>query len=149
MLYTQPNDQRWFKLCADWGINEGFNERVAPWKVSDLLVWHYYGILSYDSTKKVYAEITKHCTKTLGTDRGSYLFDETLYDIVDRLDLWELPSNEIEYEILKVINDNPEQVQQYRDGKEQVVNFLMGQVMKATKGKLKPNEAIQMIKDNI
>ncbi|HNT89663.1 MAG TPA: Asp-tRNA(Asn)/Glu-tRNA(Gln) amidotransferase subunit GatB, partial [Candidatus Hydrogenedentes bacterium] len=40
--------------------------------------------------------------------------------------------------ILEVIEKNPAQVEQYRSGKEKVLGFLVGQVMRATQGKANP-----------
>lgn len=45
----------------------------------------------------------------------------------------------------QVIADNPDQVQQYREGKTKVIGFLVGQVMKASKGKANPKEVNQML----
>jgi aspartyl-tRNA(Asn)/glutamyl-tRNA(Gln) amidotransferase subunit B len=46
----------------------------------------------------------------------------------------------------QVIAANPTQVEQFRAGKQQVLGFLVGQVMKASKGKANPqqvNEALR------
>src|SRR5699024_3440351 len=40
----------------------------------------------------------------------------------------------------EAIANNPGQVQQYLDGKTKVIGFLVGQVMKASKGKANPKE---------
>ena len=40
--------------------------------------------------------------------------------------------------ILKVIGDNPQSVQDYHNGKDKAIGFLVGQTMKATKGKANP-----------
>ena len=45
----------------------------------------------------------------------------------------------------QVIADNPDQVAQYREGKTKVIGFLVGQVMKASKGKANPKEVNQML----
>ncbi len=45
--------------------------------------------------------------------------------------------------IAEIIAKNPEQVAQYRAGKEKVFGFFVGQVMKATQGKANP----QLIND--
>ncbi len=45
--------------------------------------------------------------------------------------------------IAEIIEKNPEQVAQYRAGKEKVFGFFVGQVMKATQGKANP----QLIND--
>ena len=45
----------------------------------------------------------------------------------------------------EVIDANPDQVQQYKDGNENIVKFLMGQVMKASKGSANPQMAEQAL----
>ena len=42
---------------------------------------------------------------------------------------------------LQAINNNPDAVNDYNSGKETAVKFLIGQVMKLSKGKADPNEA--------
>ena len=44
----------------------------------------------------------------------------------------------IQETITKVLNDNPKEVQQYLAGKESILQWLMGQVARATKGKADP-----------
>ena len=48
-----------------------------------------------------------------------------------------------------VIRDNPGPVQQYRDGKTKVLGFLMGQVMKQSRGKAQPAAASQLLKEEL
>jgi len=50
----------------------------------------------------------------------------------------------IEQFVDAVIKDFPVQVQQFKDGKEIVIQFLVGQVMKQSKGKANP-QAVQKI----
>lgn len=45
-----------------------------------------------------------------------------------------------------VINENPDPVQKYREGKEQAMGFLLGQVMRATRGKANPKVAGQLLR---
>jgi aspartyl-tRNA(Asn)/glutamyl-tRNA(Gln) amidotransferase subunit B len=56
---------------------------------------------------------------------------------------------EIEKLIIKVIADNPNQVQQFRDGKEQVLGFLIGQAMKVSQGKANPEQVNKLLKEKI
>ena len=56
---------------------------------------------------------------------------------------------EIEKLIVKVIADNPNQVQQFRDGKEQVLGFLIGQAMKVSQGKANPEQVNKLLKEKI
>jgi aspartyl-tRNA(Asn)/glutamyl-tRNA(Gln) amidotransferase subunit B len=52
----------------------------------------------------------------------------------------------IEAIIDTVIADNPEQVEQYRAGKEKVLGFFVGQVMKQTQGKANPGQVNQILR---
>jgi len=45
----------------------------------------------------------------------------------------------------EVIQQNPKPVQQYKEGKEQAIMFLVGQMMKKTKGKANPKIARQVL----
>lgn len=48
-------------------------------------------------------------------------------------------SNAIDGIIDQILADNPKQLAQYRDGKDKLLGFFVGQVMKATKGQAKPS----------
>jgi len=56
---------------------------------------------------------------------------------------------EIEKIIDGIIAAAPEQVQQYRDGKEKVFGFFVGQAMKATKGKANPQQLNDLLKKKL
>jgi len=49
--------------------------------------------------------------------------------------------------VARVIEQNPSQVEQFRSGKEAVAGFLVGQVMKATGGKAKPDVVNRLLRD--
>ncbi len=51
--------------------------------------------------------------------------------------------------IAEVIQQNPEQIAEYRAGKERVFGFLVGQVMKATKGKANPQQVNELLKKHL
>ena len=51
--------------------------------------------------------------------------------------------------VTQVIMSNPEQVEQYRAGKETVLKFLVGQVMKESKGKANPQTAEKILKEKL
>lgn len=51
--------------------------------------------------------------------------------------------------INKVIEDNPETVQDFNAGKEKAINFLVGQVMKHTKGRAQPDLVLNLLKERI
>ncbi len=49
----------------------------------------------------------------------------------------------------QVLKANPKQVEQYRAGKTQVLGFLVGQIMKASRGQANPAAANQLLKDRL
>ena len=52
----------------------------------------------------------------------------------------------IEALVAEVIANNPQQLEQYRAGKEKVFGFFVGQVMKASKGKANPGQVNEILK---
>jgi len=55
-------------------------------------------------------------------------------------------SSAIEGLIDEVISENPDQVEQFRAGKEKVLGFFVGQVMKRSKGQANPGQVNQMLR---
>ena len=51
--------------------------------------------------------------------------------------------------VLKVLEENPQSVADYKAGKEKALGFLVGQAMKQTKGKANPQMLNQMLKENL
>jgi len=67
--------------------------------------------------------------------------------IVSVFDLWPTDdTKELEHIVERTIADNPTQVADYRAGKERAFNSLVGQVMKATKGKANPAQVNEILK---
>ncbi|HHY91043.1 MAG TPA: Asp-tRNA(Asn)/Glu-tRNA(Gln) amidotransferase GatCAB subunit B, partial [Clostridiales bacterium] len=64
---------------------------------------------------------------------------------------WEQISDERELRLLveKVIEENPQSVMDYKNGKERALGFLVGQAMKASKGKANPGLANKLIREMI
>lgn len=55
----------------------------------------------------------------------------------------------IEAIVDEVIANCPDQVQQFKDGNDKVIGFLVGQVMQKSKGKANPQMANQLLKDKM
>jgi len=55
--------------------------------------------------------------------------------------------NEVVEAAKQAINDNSAAVEDYKEGKGASLNFLVGQVMKATRGKADPGETVKILKD--
>ena len=58
-------------------------------------------------------------------------------------------SSKIETIIDQVIADNPSSEQDYRDGKKNAIRFLIGQVMRTTKGKANPQMVNQILREKL
>jgi aspartyl-tRNA(Asn)/glutamyl-tRNA(Gln) amidotransferase subunit B len=55
----------------------------------------------------------------------------------------------IEKAVDEVIAANPKEVERYRNGEEKVFGFLVGQVMKATRGKANPKVANEILRKKL
>lgn len=58
-------------------------------------------------------------------------------------------SGEIEAIVTDVIESCPDQVQQFKDGNDKVIGYLVGQVMQRSKGKANPQMANQLLKQKM
>jgi aspartyl-tRNA(Asn)/glutamyl-tRNA(Gln) amidotransferase subunit B len=58
-------------------------------------------------------------------------------------------SSAIEAVVDKVIAANPDQVAEYRAGKDKLIGYFVGQVMKETRGQANPGQVNQVLKDKL
>jgi aspartyl-tRNA(Asn)/glutamyl-tRNA(Gln) amidotransferase subunit B len=73
-----------------------------------------------------------------GADPEQLVAAEGLAQVSDR--------GALEKTVAEVVAANPKQVEQYRGGKQQVIGFLVGQVMKATGGKANPQLVQELLR---
>ena len=72
----------------------------------------------------------------------------TVDEIIDARGLRQLSDSGALNDIIdKIMKDNPDQVSQYRAGKNKVLGFFVGQVMKATQGKANPGQVNELLLD--
>lgn len=72
---------------------------------------------------------------------------ETADKIIEKKGLKQITDlGAIESIIKKIIDDNPMQYEQYRNGKDKLFGFFVGQTMKATQGKANPGQVNQLLK---
>ena len=109
---------------------------VMPSALVDLLKLIDSGVISGNIAKGVFEEMYK-------TQKPADLIVEEkgLKQITD--------SSAIEHIIDQVIQANPSQVEELKGGKEKVLGFLVGQVMKASKGKANPGVVNKLFKEKI
>jgi aspartyl-tRNA(Asn)/glutamyl-tRNA(Gln) amidotransferase subunit B len=88
--------------------------------------------LSGNSAKVVLGEMFKY-----GGKPGEIVKAKNLAQVSDEAFIQET--------IKKILNDNPKEVQQYLAGKESILQWLMGQVARATKGKADPTVTRELL----
>lgn len=66
--------------------------------------------------------------------------------VVDENNLKQISDlSEIEMNVDKIVKENKEAVASYKAGKDKALQFLVGQVMKETKGKVNPKVATELL----
>jgi aspartyl-tRNA(Asn)/glutamyl-tRNA(Gln) amidotransferase subunit B len=77
-------------------------------------------------------------------DRGS-----TPCKIIDEQALHTVPAEQITTAVNQAIEENPQAVADYRIGKKGALNFLVGQVMKKTRGRADPTLTNRLIQEQL
>jgi aspartyl-tRNA(Asn)/glutamyl-tRNA(Gln) amidotransferase subunit B len=110
---------------------------ITPEALSQLVVMTHSGKISGPTAKRVLEKMVAfpHSSPSKIVD------DEGLAQVSDEGDLLNI--------IEAVIERNPSQVAQYRSGKEQVLGFFVGQVMKASGGKANPGKVNELLKKKL
>ena len=57
--------------------------------------------------------------------------------------------SELEALVARLVDDNPDQAQQLRDGKDKVIGFFVGQAMKATEGRADPKRVGELVRRQV
>ncbi|MYC58604.1 MAG: Asp-tRNA(Asn)/Glu-tRNA(Gln) amidotransferase subunit GatB [Gammaproteobacteria bacterium] len=71
-------------------------------------------------------------------------------EIIERQGLRQVTDEgEIEKLVDRVIDENAAQAQQFRDGKQQVLGYLVGQAMKLSRGKANPARVNELLRDKL
>jgi aspartyl-tRNA(Asn)/glutamyl-tRNA(Gln) amidotransferase subunit B len=147
------------KLAANWingelsGYLNEHNVSIADSPVTtDALIW----LLGRISDGTLSAKIAKEVFRDLWDGKVAGVADASLPAIqreaqgdayLGRMGLRQISdSGAIERICDDVIAANPKQAEDYRAGKEKAFNSLVGQVMKATKGKANPQQVNEILK---
>ena len=105
---------------------------VTPARLADLLALIADGTLSTSLAKTVLEEMY-----ATGGDASDIVEARGLAQISD--------TGALEAAVAEAIAANPKAVADYLDGKENAARFLMGQVMRITKGQAQPDLALQLV----
>ncbi len=68
-------------------------------------------------------------------------------EIIEKKGLFAIPKDEIVKFCKEAIEENPKAVQDYLNGKKQALNYLVGQVMKKTRGRADPGETAKILSE--
>ena len=156
------------KLCANWVMGdvaaylnkyEKFFDQppVSARQLGVLLVRIKDGTISNKIAKDVFEQMCKKVdmfyvtTSALGKPRHDPRHGDDLADqIIEEKGLKQISdSGAIEKIVDQVITTNPQQVADYKSGKEKAFNSLVGQVMKASKGKANPAQVNEILKNKL
>ncbi|PCJ32421.1 MAG: Asp-tRNA(Asn)/Glu-tRNA(Gln) amidotransferase GatCAB subunit B [Gammaproteobacteria bacterium] len=139
------SDKKDAKLCANWVITQlsgALNKESLNINQSPISAEQLGGLLIRISDNTISGKIAKQIFDVLwlgeGTDADSIIDAKGLKQVTD--------SGAIEAIVDEVISNNPGQVEQYQGGKEQLLGFFVGQVMKASKGKANPAQVNEILK---
>jgi aspartyl-tRNA(Asn)/glutamyl-tRNA(Gln) amidotransferase subunit B len=160
VLSQLPSDP---KLCANWVTGELFgylNEEgktfgecpLSPIQLAQLLVRIKDGTISGKIAKEVFRQMwakAREPASALG--HGNNQGVENLADgIIESQGLKQISdSGELEKLVTRVIGENSKSVEEFKAGKEKAFNALVGQVMKAAKGKANPAQVNEILKKKL
>lgn len=112
------------------------NIQITPENMAELITLVHDNKVNSTNANAILAEMLK-----TGKDPSNIMDEKDLSQMSD--------SGELEEIIDKVIVGNPVQVEQYKSGKDAVLMYLVGQVMKQSKGKADASQVREILKDRL
>ena len=119
------------ELLRDYGPERIGACPVRPGQLADLLQMTEDGRISGKIAKTVFAEML-----TTGHDPAQIVKERGLVQMSDEGELAAL--------VTEIVAANPDQAQQFREGKTKVLGFFVGQLMQKTRGQANPQLANQL-----
>jgi aspartyl-tRNA(Asn)/glutamyl-tRNA(Gln) amidotransferase subunit B len=113
-----------------------FREKVSPEQLCQLLDLMHQGSISGASAKLIFEEMFN-----TGKQAADIIHQQGLSQIID--------TGAIEAEVIAIINSNKPAVADYKVGKTQALKFLVGQVMKTTRGRANPKLVSELMKKKL
>ncbi|MFA6537392.1 MAG: Asp-tRNA(Asn)/Glu-tRNA(Gln) amidotransferase subunit GatB [Patescibacteria group bacterium] len=143
----QENKKKIIKLVGNWLINKllpelnNQNEKIENSKVSAENFAEFITLVYLKKTNQNNAlEILQEMVKT-GADPSSIIEENKTKKTTNSFDLTLL--------IEKIIKNYPDQVAEYRNGKEPLIKFFLGLVMRESKGQAEPIETEKFLKQKL
>ena len=109
---------------------------ITPTALAGLQALKMDGTVSGPTAKKVFEEMY-----ATGKDASAIVEEKGLRQVSD--------TGALEAMVDKVITENPKQVEQFRGGKETVITFFVGQIMKASRGTANPAMVTELLKKKL
>ncbi|HEY3487931.1 MAG TPA: Asp-tRNA(Asn)/Glu-tRNA(Gln) amidotransferase subunit GatB [Gammaproteobacteria bacterium] len=135
------------KLAANWvsvELSGALNKHDLDIGRSPLSAEALAGILRRIADGTISGKIAKEVFEAVWSGEG------TADEIIEKRGLKQITdSGAIEAIIDQVLAESPEQVQQYRAGKDKVYGYFVGRIMKATQGKANPEQLNKLLKDKL
>ena len=110
--------------------------RVTPGHLVELI-----GLVTAGEINSRTAKTVLEAVFNTGSSPGTIVKEKGYVQIAD--------SSVLESAVTQAIGDNPKAVDDYRNGKDSAAKFLVGQVMKITKGQAKPDLVNQLVKEGL
>lgn len=153
-----------YKLCANWVINEVMAERNRDGDLENLPSWKRFGVsddtlgyllrlirqgvISAKTARELFAEFWEEGRSSGYEHHGGH--PERIDELIESRSLRQLnDTGAIEALIDEVLAANPKSVEEFRAGKEKAFNALVGQLMKATKGKANPQQVNELLRQKL
>jgi aspartyl-tRNA(Asn)/glutamyl-tRNA(Gln) amidotransferase subunit B len=112
------------------------NTKITPASTCEIIRLTQEGVINTTAAKQVYEFVFK-----TGMSVSAVIEQQGLSQISD--------SGELEKMAEKVIMDNPQAVKDFHAGKETAIKFLVGQLMRASRGRANPQIATQLLKNKL
>ncbi|MES2932245.1 MAG: Asp-tRNA(Asn)/Glu-tRNA(Gln) amidotransferase subunit GatB [Pseudomonadota bacterium] len=156
----QENDVSKYKLCANWTINEVLSKvnddgvessKLSPTipPLGQILLNLRKNVINAKTSKDLFNEIWQDY-KDNAFDSLPNWTPEKVDRVIDERGLKQISdSSALEAIIDEVLTANAKSVEEFRAGKEKAFNALIGQAMKATKGKGNPTQLTELLRKKL
>jgi aspartyl-tRNA(Asn)/glutamyl-tRNA(Gln) amidotransferase subunit B len=135
------------KLVANWVTGElsgALNRNNLEISQSPVSATALAGVLRRIVDNTISGKIAKEVFEAVWNGEGE------ADTIIDKRGLKQITdSGAIEKIIDQILAESPEQVQQYRAGKDKVYGYFVGRIMKATQGKANPEQLNKLLKEKL
>ena len=155
-------------LIADREMADFFEEvckytketkKTANWIIGDVSAWlnkNNKGFKEVPCTAKALATLINVISKgEISGKQGKTVFEEVMLGkdpkkVIEEKGMKQVSDDSAILELVtKVLDENPKSIEDFKNGKDRAVGFLVGQVMKASRGQANPKRTNELIKEEL